>query len=84
MKKTKLIKIIKEELDKVIKEQSIGSDPPELKLQDMTEEQMRDLGAEALYAKIGEECDSNVLRRNFDACKTAKSVYRELNPTGSI
>ena len=84
MKKTKLIKIIKEEFDKVIKEQSIGFDLSKLELQEMTEEQMRDLGAEALYAKIDEECDPDVLRRNFDACKTAKSVYRELNPTGSI
>ena len=81
MKKSELIKIIKEEISNLLSEEEAAMS---VDLRGMTKAEMKDLGAETLRTAIFAQCQidgSGVY--TTAACQLASEAYKDLNPTGS-
>ena len=81
MKKSELIKIIKEEVFKLLSEKYELS--ASVDLSNMTEEDMRQAGPKTLHALIKNQCRVDIGGFTTDACRLAEKVYLELNPRGT-
>jgi len=81
MKKSELIKIIKEEISNILSENEgmLASMPDDL--ESMSKEEMISLGAAKLFSLYNAQCESD---ESSEKCNLAREVYRSLNPTGSI
>ena len=82
MKKSQLIKIIKEEVRNILSEKETLAS---VDLGGMSKDELEELGVKTLYSLINDQCTMNKDGKYTTvACQTAVSVYRNLNPTGSI
>jgi len=84
MKKSELIKIIKEEISNILSENEafLASMPDDL--ESMSKEEMISLGSAKLFSLYNAQCDLPETSESSEKCNLALQTYRSLNPRGSL